>query len=139
MVWLIYGMLTVALLAIIFAIVVLVRRTGSRSNINGVRYDVFAVSGDRLTVLTGVPVTYDIAEINQITFSVSKTPRSMSSYNGIMRIVKTNGKKSRPFLFNSSAHTKKMVLVSSKQEIEQTIQYLMDDLRRHHISCSRVM
>ena len=136
---LIYAMLAITLLAIIFAIVMFVKRTGSRGSINAGQYDVFEVSGNQLTVLAGIPVTYDIGEIDRITFSASKAPRSMSSYNGIMRIVKADGKKSRPFLFNSSALTKKMVLASSKREIEETIQYLMEDLKRHHIACSRVI
>ncbi|MDL2225041.1 hypothetical protein LJC20_02385 [Eubacteriales bacterium OttesenSCG-928-M02] len=83
-------------------------------------------------------MTYEIKEIENITFSASRAPRSSSIYNGIIRVVKADGKKSRPFMFNGSAYLKKSVLVSSKQEIEQTIEYLMDELQQHHIPCSRI-
>lgn len=139
MVWLVYAMLAVILLVLIFAVAIFVKRIGTRTNTNAGTYDVFEISGNRLTVLAGIPVTYEIGEISKITFSARKAPRSMSVYNGILRVVKTNGKKSRPFLFNSSACTKKMVLASSKQDIEQTIQYLMEELKRHNIPCSRVL
>lgn len=137
MAWVIYIMLGMIFLVMIVAISILIKGAGGRTN--AARYDVFEVSGDQLTVLAGIPVTYDIAEIERITFSVMKAPKSMSSYNGIMKIVKTNSKKSRPFMFNSSAYTKKMVLSSSRQEIEQTIHFLMAELKRYHIPCSQVM
>lgn len=138
MVGMIYAMLAVCLLVIIFALVIFVKRTRTNQSTAAQNYDVFEVSGNRLTVLAGIPVTYQIDEIKKITFSIMKAPRSMSTYNGIMRVVKANGKKSRPFMFNSSAYAKKMVLASSKQEIEQTTRYLMDELKRHHIACARI-
>lgn len=138
MVGLIYAMFAVTLLVIIFAIVVLAKQKGTRTNVNGERYDVFKISENQLTVLAGIPVTYEIDTIESITFSAMKARRS-SSYTGIMRIVKANGKKSRPFLFDSSACKKKFVLASSKQDIEEAIQYLMSELQRYNIRCSRSM
>lgn len=138
MAWIIYVMFAVILLAVIFAIVVFAK-VGKRKNANVGVYDVFEISSTRLTVLAGIPVTYEIKEIENITFSASRAPRSTSIYNGIIRVIKTDGKKSRPFLFDSSAYRKKMVFVSSKQEIEQTIQYLMDELKQHHIPCSQIV
>lgn len=102
---------------------------------NAEKYDVFKISGNQFIVLTLNPVVYEIHEIERINFSAVKVPRSMSSYNGVLHVYKKNGQKSRPFLFDSSAYTKKMTLASSKQEIEQTIQYLMEELKQHHIYC----
>lgn len=138
MVWIMYAMFAVIILTIILAIVVFVN-VGKRKNTTAGTFDVFEISGNQLTILAGIPVTYEINEIESITFTASRAPRSTSAYNGIIRVIKTDGKKSRPFLFDSSAYKKKMVLINSKQEIEQTIQYLMDDLKQHHIRCSRTM
>lgn len=137
MIWMIYAMFAVTLAVLLFAVVIFVKRIGTDTNAE--RYDVFEISGNQLVVLTGIPVKYEIEEIAEVTFSAIKAPRSMSTYNGVMRVIKANGKKSRPFLFNSSAYTKRMVLSSSKQDIVLTIQYLMDEMRRYHIRCSRTM
>lgn len=133
----IYAILGFSLLVIVMTIVLLERRKGALTNTGAQSYDVFAVSGNQLTVLAGIPVTYKLDEIKEVTFSTVKAPRSMSVYNGIMRIVKVDGKKSRPFMFNSSAYARKTVLASSRQEIEETIGYLMGELKQYHIRCSR--
>lgn len=139
MIGIIYAMFGFMLLVIIFAIVVFAKQKRPHESLGAQSYDVFALSGNQLTILAGIPVTYEIDEIEQITFSVIRAVRSTNVHNGIMRVVKKNRKKSRPFMFNSSALTKKTVLISSKQQIEETITYLMDELRRHHIRCSRIM
>ncbi|MDL2288249.1 hypothetical protein LJC32_02590 [Oscillospiraceae bacterium OttesenSCG-928-F05] len=139
MLWIIYAMFGVMLFAIIFAVVVFAKQKRPHEDLGAQSYDVFAVSGGRLTILAGIPVTYELDEIEQITFSIMRAVRSTTVHNGILRVIKKNGKKSRPFMFNSSALVKKTVLVSSRQDIEETTRYLMEELRRHHIRCSRTV
>lgn len=133
----IYAIIGFSLLVIIGTGAILAKWQRTLADTGAQSYDVYTVYDNRLTVLAGIPVTYALDEIREITFTAAKAPRSMSVYNGIMRIVKTNGKKSLPFMFNSSVCAKKTVLASSRQDIEDTIAYLMDDLRRYHIRCSR--
>ena len=132
MIILIYAMFAITILVIIFAVVVFAkwknRPAGSESN------EVFAVSGNKLTVFAGIHVTYDIDDIEKVIFS-SLRGRYGSSYSGIMRIVKKNGKKSRPFMFYGNA--KNFVLASSKQEIEKTTLELMEKLAFYNIRYSR--
>lgn len=132
----IFAMFAITLLVIIFAVVMLARLKSTRANANADKYDVFELSGNQLTVLAGIPVAYKIDEIERITFSAKRGRRRPSSYSGVMRIVKANGKKSRPFIFDSSVVKRKFVLSSSKQDIEQAIQYLMNELEQYHIRCS---
>lgn len=139
MAWMMVAMLGVVLLAAVLAIVMLAKRKNAHANTGAAMYEVFDISGGRLTVLAGLPVTYQLEEIARVTLAARKAPRSMSAYNGVLHVVKKNGKKSRPFLFDSSVYKKKMVLISSKQEIEEAIRYLMEELKRHHIPCSRVL
>jgi len=128
------AMFAIVFLAIIAFAVVLIRSMGRNEQLAG-KYAVFTVDGGQLIVLTGIPVTYDINAITKVTFSVMRGRRS-TSYMGVMRIVKTNGKKSRPFLFDSSAYTKKFAWTSSRQEIEKAIAYLMEELKAYNICCS---
>ena len=137
MVGMIYAMLAIALLAAIVAVVVFAKRKGGSAISGAEKYDVFSISGNQLTVLAGIPVTYPIDEIERIAFSVMVGKHS--AYSGVMRIVKTNGKKSRPFLFDGSAYKRELVLKSSKQDIQLATRYLMDALRRHNIPCSHSM
>ena len=134
MVVIIYAMFAIILLVVIFAIVAFAKRKGVNATTDAERFDVFSISGNQLTVLAGIPVTYEIDEIEKVAFSVFIGKHS--AYSGVMRIVKANGKKSRPFLFDGSAYKKKVVLKSSKQDIELATQYLMDELGRYNICCS---
>lgn len=120
------------LLVFVFVIITMMKQKGA--GISKSTFDVFQISGSSFTVFTGVPVTYDMSDIEKIIFSVQRGRRN-TSYTGIMRIVKANGKKSRPFLFDSSVYKKKLVLSSSKQEIEEAIKYLMSKLKAHSIPC----
>lgn len=129
----VYMTLAITLLVIILSIVILARRKGTRTSEE--KYNVFKISGNQLTVLAGIPVTYDMDEIERITFSAVRGGRS-SSHSGVMRVVTIGGKKSRPFLFDSSVIKRKFVFSSSKQDIEQAIQYLTAELEQHHIRCS---
>lgn len=134
----IYAMLGFFLFVIAMTMVLLAKRKGALASTGAQSYDVFAVSGNRLTVLAGIPATYELDEIREVTFSTVKAPRSMFVYNGIMRIVKVNGKKSRPFMFNSSVYARETVLASSRQDIEETIGYLMNELEQYQIHCLRI-
>ncbi len=133
--WVIYAMFAVAIVVIVFSFISLSKLKNTATYTNAEKFDVFKVSGNQFIVLTLSPITYEINDIERIDFSISKVPRSVSSYSGVMRVIMKNGKKSRPFIFDSSAYTKKATLSSSKQQIEQTIQYLMDELKQHHIYC----
>ena len=126
-------MFPVLLLVVVF-MVVLMRSMGRNQEFAG-KYEVFKVHEGQLIVLTGFPVTYDLNTIDKVTFSVRKARKSLS-YMGVMRIVKTNGKKSRPFAFDCSAYTKKFAWTSSRQEIEKTIEYLAEKLKACDIRVS---
>ena len=130
----IYAMFAIILALIIFAVVMLAKQKDVPADAE--KYDVFVVSGNQLTVLAGISVTYDIDAIEKITFS-ARTRRGRS-YVGIMRIVKTNGRKSRPFLFDGSAYSKKTVWVNSKSDIENSILYLTDKLKSYGIRALRL-
>ena len=119
----IYVMFAVVFLAVIFAFVMLIKR--KNASVDAEPYQIFKVVENQLTVLAGMPVTYDINAVEHVTLSAVRGRRG-STYIGIMRVVKTNGRKSRPFIFDSSAYTKKMVWVNSKQDIEVAIIYLTD-------------
>ena len=131
----IYVMFAITLLVVVFSIVVLSKRKGGNAATD--TDDVFSISGNQLTVLAGIPAIYEIDEIERITFSIIVGRHS--AYSGVMRIVKTNGKKSRPFLFDGSAYKKKLTLKSTKQDINLATQYLMDELRQYNICCSHSM
>ena len=126
----IYAMFAIVFLAVIFAFVMLIKR--KNVSVDAEPYAVFKVVGNQLTILAGLPVTYDLGMVEQVTFSAVRGRRG-SSYTGIMRVVKTNGKKSRPFIFDSSSYKKKTVWVNSKQDIEAAIIYLTDELSAYSI------
>ena len=118
-------------IGVVFLIMILLfvifTRMLSRENF----YTVFAFpSEDKLMVCTGLPVTYDIASIEMVTFSVWHRRRN---YMGVFRITLVNGRKSRPFLFDYSACSKKFVLISTRQDIEEAAVYLIDLLKKRHI------
>ena len=92
--------------------------------------EVFVVSENRLIVQAGFPVTYNIDDIEKITFS--KMRGRYGSYTGIMRIVKDNGRKSRPFMFYGTPKNK-FILSSSAEEIDKTILELVEKLKSYHI------
>ena len=114
MIILIYGMFAITILVVVAAFVALAKwkspPAGAGSN------EVFEVSGNLLTVFAGSHVTYNIDDIQKIVFSTFRG-RHGSSHAGIMRVVKKNGKKSRPFMFYGNA--KNFALASTEQEIEK--------------------
>lgn len=135
----IIAMLCAAAVIVVLAVALVAKRKGMLSEMGAQNYDVFSVRGNQLTILAGVPATYEIDEILEITFSVALAPKSMSAYNGYLRVVKKNGKKGRPFMFNSSVIEKKTVLASSRQDINDTIAYLTEELKKYHIMGVRRM
>lgn len=132
----IYMMIAMISLIIVISIVLIVRMLNRNSKFDE-GHNVFKISNDKLTVLAGIPVTYYLTEIHCITFSTVKSARS-SNYQGVMRVIKTSGKKSRPFLFTGNVYTKKHAIFSTKDDIEESIQYLMKELSDHYIASRRV-
>ena len=125
MVIMIYIMFASMFLVVALLVVILINR--KNATLDAEPYAVFKVEGNQLTVLAGLPVIYDLGMVEQVTFSAVRGRRG-SSYTGILRVVKTNGRKSRPFIFDSSCYKKKTVWVNSKQDIEAAIIYLTDKL-----------
>jgi len=92
--------------------------------------EVFAISENKLIVQSGIPVTYNISDIEKVAFS--KMRGRYGSYTGIMRIVKNNGRKSLPFMFYGKS-TNKFLLANSNEEIDKRTRELVEELRIHHI------
>ena len=132
MIMLIYGMFAITILITVFAVVALLKWKGPPAGAGP--NEVFEVSGNRLTVFAGSYVTYNIDDIEKIVFSTFRG-RYGSSHAGIMRVVKKNGKKSRPFMFYGNV--KNFALASSEQEIERTTLELMEKLKSYNIQYSR--
>lgn len=132
--WIIYALLILIVLIMVLLVFVMIMKTKKTSTTQ--IFEVFQIYDNKLTVLSGIPVTYNISDIQEVVFSSSKSMRG-SFYTGIMRIVKANGKKSRPFMFDSSAYKKRVVFYNSRQEIEEAIQFLMNDLKTYNIPCSK--
>lgn len=119
-----------ASLPLILAAVILLRQ---REKGKG-RYEVFRISNGKLTVLSGVPVTYGLETIEKVEFSkFAMGKAAYKNFTGVIRIRKVNGSGSRPFLFDASAFHKKMVLRSSEEEIELATRELMEQLKRYGI------
>ncbi|MCI7681237.1 MAG: hypothetical protein MSP55_03310 [Fusobacterium necrophorum] len=97
------------------------------------KYDVFHISENQLTILAGIPVTYSIDTIEELTFS--KMRGKYGGYTDIIRVIKTNGHKSRPFLFDGSAYYKKFMFLSSEKDIDLAIIALMKELKKYRIPC----
>jgi len=117
------------LFVVIALLTIVLTKTLSRKNL----FDVFDFSTEgRLTVLTGLPVTYDLSAIEKVFFSVMKSRKGMN-YTGRFKILFANGSKSRPFLFDYSVCTKKFTLINTKEDIEKAAHYLMNQLKQHHI------
>ena len=96
--------------AVIIVVIVLAKWKGTPTGTN--QHEVFTVFENKLTVLTGIPVTYEINTIKKITFSTLRD--RYGSYTGIMRIVKKDGKKSRSFIFYSTVNNKRGLVPQRK-------------------------
>ena len=97
-------------------------------------YDIFSISDGKLTIQAAVPISYPLEDIERVEFSSFATTKSgFTNFAGQLRIIKKNGKSSRSYLFDSSVLCQKMVGKSSKEEIEESIQLLMEKLERHGI------
>ena len=96
-------------------------------------YDVLAFSDGQLTILAGIPVSYPLPDIEMVTFSTIRGIQG--NYTGVLRVVKRNGHKSRPFLFDGSAYAKHFVFYTTKKGIMRAIEALMEELRRHGVRC----
>ena len=97
-------------------------------------YDVCLISDGKLTIQAAFPISYPLEDIERVEFSRFATTKSgFTNFAGQLRIIKKNGKSSRSYLFDSSVLCQKMVGKSSKEEIEESIQLLMEKLERHGI------
>ena len=97
-------------------------------------YDIFSISDCKLTIQAAVPISYPLEDIERVEFSSFATTKSgFTNFAGQLRIIKKNGKSSRSYLFDSSVLCQKMVGKSSKEEIEESIQLLMEKLESQGI------
>lgn len=97
-------------------------------------YDIFSISDGKLTIQAAVPISYPLEDIERVEFSSFATTKSgFTNFAGQLRIIKKNGKSSRSYLFDSSVLCQKMVGKSSKEEIEESIQLLMEKLESQGI------
>jgi len=67
---LIYLMFAVIIVVVVFVVIVLAKWKGTPTGTN--QHEVFTVFENKLTVLTGIPVTYEINTIKKITFPHSE-------------------------------------------------------------------
>ena len=118
----------VAIVCVIMGIVMFVLLKDIKVN-----HEVFEFKENgEVRVLADVPVTYAIADIENVEFSIRG---GYESYYGKFRIVKSNGKKSRNYMYGTGAYTKDFTFNGSKEEMEKTTEYLMQQLREKGISC----
>ena len=97
-------------------------------------YDVCLISDGKLTIQAAVPISYPLEDIERVEFSSFATTKSgFTNFVGQIRIIKKNGRTSRPYYFDSSVLYQKFVAKSTKEEMEETIQLLTAKLERHGI------
>ena len=97
-------------------------------------YDIFSISDGKLTIQAAVPISYPLEDIERVEFSKFATTKSgFTNFAGQLRIIKKNGRPSRPYYFDSSVLYQKFVAKSTKEEMEETIQLLTAKLERHGI------
>ena len=98
-------------------------------------FEVFEFTLDgKLIVCAGISVTYEISNISHVEFSIIKR---RSNRTGLFRIVSLNGKKSRPFTFDSSSYKKHIVWTNSREDIELATDLLINQLMSRGIYSSR--
>ena len=118
--------MVIAVFLMIFAISILKRNKEAR-------YEVFDFSNrGEMKVLTGIPVVYQLEDIQKVVFSVQNV---RSGSIGRFQIIKNNGKKSRKYMYEESVYTKKLSLRSSLVNIGKATDYLMQQLRTEGIFC----
>ena len=119
---------SVALVCIIMAIVLFVVLKDIKVN-----HEVFEFKGNgELEVLADIPTTYEITDIEKVEFSIHG---GYGSYYGRFRIFKTNGKKSRKYMYGMGVYTKDFDFNGSQEEMEKATEYLMHQLQEKGISC----
>ena len=119
---------SVALICIIMAIVLFVVLKDVKVN-----HEVFEFKGEsELQVLADIPTTYQIANIENVEFSIRG---GHGSYYGRFRIFENNGKKSRNYMYGIGVYTKDFDFNGSQEEMEKATEYLMQQLRDRGISC----
>ena len=97
-------------------------------------YDIFSISDGKLTIQAAVPISYPLEDIERVEFSSFATTKSgFTNFVGQLRIIKKNGRTSRPYYFDSSVLYQKFVAKSTKEEMEETIQLLTAKLEHHGI------
>ncbi|MCK4023133.1 hypothetical protein [Streptococcus suis] len=102
-------------------------------------YDIFSISEGRLTIQAAVPINYPLEVIERVEFSRFATTKSgFTNFAGQLRIIKKNGRTSRPYYFDSSVLYQKFVAKSRKEEMDETIELLTAKLERHGIPARKV-
>ena len=83
-------------------------------------------------VLADVPTTYAIDDIENVEFSIRG---GYGSYYGRFRVIKSNGKRSRNYMYGTGVYTKDFTFNGSQEEMEKATEYLMQQLREKGLSC----
>ncbi|MDY3052451.1 MAG: hypothetical protein SOR89_04690 [Ndongobacter sp.] len=124
------SLLTLTILLMIVCIVMLIRKFSRGER----KYDVFVIEGNELIVMSGIPISYIIDDIETVIFSKKQ---SLHNWTGVMKITKKGGRISRRFLFDASSYHKKTVLESTESEIDLVTEDLMRRLRSYGIECKK--
>lgn len=129
MIWMIYMAFAISLLTFLYFAIFIIKRTQIKNRIS--KYDVFNFTDNhQLVVISGLHTRYAINNIQKVVFSIKKR---RGRYIGVFRIFENNSKKSREYIFDSSAYKNKLVLVNTKEDIENTILFLMQQLHTQNI------
>lgn len=127
-------LLGVTAVAVLFLVILTRAMQKSRPASVG-QYEVYTVSDGRLTIFAGLPVTYDIDDIEDVTFSWNWY---RSRLRIVMKIRFNNGKGSRRYyIFRNSINGEMFGRGYSAEGREETVQHLMDGLEQHGIACVR--
>lgn len=103
-------------------------------------YDILYISDGKLTILAGIPISYPLEDISRVEFSTFATTKSgFTNFMGQLRIIKKDGRISRPYWFDSSVLYQKFVTKSTKEEMEETIHMLMAKLESQGIPSRMVV
>ncbi len=123
------GAAVIALLAACALLIALMRRLGQDQ---GQLLDPFVIEDDWFTVntLANRPA-YRLMDIDSVRFCLI---HRRGGYLGTFQVVQKDGPKSRNFLFDGSAYTRRMQLSSSRDDVRRAIEKMQAELRAHGIA-----
>ena len=96
---------------------------------------IFTIEGNQLVVRALFSVRYEKNKVATIIFSCMHSWRIPWAHAGKMLIIMIDGTRSGPFQFDSGSLTGEFCpILDSGEDIERTIAYLREELKRHGIS-----